>query len=139
MLPEEKYDNELHADNTDRDGALKEELGATRDLNDLSFNEQDGSYELDVKSSDPDYDHPDPYDTSAPNGEDDNSTWDEANLTVGNEYDKNVSLETDVDKLAMHIDDGRDPVLPIDKELAKTPEDDRDDLDEEGYPVNDAK
>ena len=109
-----------------------------RDTSNLSFNEEADSYELDVKGEDPDYDHPDPYETSAPNGEDDNSDWDEANLYVGDEYRKKSSLETHVDKLGMHIDDGTEiKTDPIDKELAKTPEDSRGDLDAEGYPRND--
>jgi hypothetical protein len=37
----------------------------------------------------------------------------------------------------MHIDDGEiTEVDPADAALAHTPEDDRDDLDEEGYPKN---
>jgi hypothetical protein len=109
-----------------------------RDTSNLSFNEEADSYELDVKGEDPDYDHPDPYETTAPNGEDDNSDWDEANLYVGDEYKKTGSVETDVDKLGMHIDDGRGiKTDPIDKELGKTDEDLRSDLDAEGYPRND--
>jgi hypothetical protein len=47
-------------------------------------------------------------------------------------------LETDVDKLGMHIDDGEiTEIDTIDRVLGHTPEDDRDDLDEEGYPKND--
>ena len=38
----------------------------------------------------------------------------------------------------MHIDSGKIVELsPTDEALARTPEDDRDDLDEEGYPKND--
>ena len=45
----------------------------------------------------------------------------------------------DVDKLGMHIDNAGSIVNvdPIDEVLGHTPEDDRDDLDEEGYPKND--
>ncbi len=132
--PAEDWDDEVN-----RDRKLRDELGETTDDDDLVFNEEAGSYELDVKSDDPDYVHPDPYDSTAPNGEDDNSDWDEANLYVGDEYDKKASLERDVDKLGMHIADEKNlDVKQIDKELAKTPEDDRDDLDEEGYPKNDS-
>jgi hypothetical protein len=128
-------------DSVDRDRTLKDELGETIDKEQLKFNVEDNSYEIDVKSDDPDYDHPDPYQTSAKNGEDMNSTYDEANpYDTADEYIPNESLETDVDKLGMHISDGEIvEVDPIDELLSHTPEDDRDDLDEEGYPKNDRK
>ncbi len=126
-------------ENEDRDRTLKDELGETIDKQDLNYNAEDDSFEYDVKSDDPDYVHPDPYNTSVKNGEDMNSTYDEANpYDAGDEYIPNESLETDVDKLAMHIDNGEIVELDAaDKFLAHTPEDDRDDLDEEGYPKND--
>jgi len=128
-------------ESVDRDRTLKDELGETIDEEQLKFNADDNSYEIDVKSDDPDYDHPDPYKTSAKNGEDMNSTYDEANpYDTADEYIPNESLETDVDSLAMHISDGEIvEVDPIDEALSHTPEDDRDDLDEEGYPKNDRK
>ena len=126
-------------ENSDRDQTLKNELGETINNDQLSFNADDNSYEFDVKSDDPDYDHPDPYNTSAKNGEDFNSTYDEANPYAVDEYIPNENLETDVDKLGMHIDSKGSIVDldPIDEVLGHTPEDDRDDLDEEGYPKND--
>lgn len=126
-------------ENEDRDKTLKDELGETIDKEELTYNAEENSFEYDVKSDDPNYDHPDPYNTTAKNGEDMNSTYDEANpYDAGDEYIPKESLETDVDKLAMHIDDGDIVELdPTDKILAHTPEDDRDDLDEEGYPKND--
>lgn len=126
-------------ENSDRDQTLKRDLGETIDKEQLSFNADDNSYEFDVKSDDPDYDHPDPYNTSAKNGEDFNSTYDEANPYAVDEYIPNENLETDVDKLGMHIDTKGSIVDldPIDEVLGHTPEDDRDDLDEEGYPKND--
>ncbi len=128
-------------DSVDRDRTLKDELGETIDKEQLKYNADTNSYEYDVKSDDPDYDHPDPYNTSAKNGEDINSTYDEANpYDTADEYIPNESLETDVEQLAMHIDDGKITELdPLDEALAHTPEDDRDDLDEEGYPKNDRK
>src|ERR1700749_1332473 len=129
------FDNE----DDDRDRTLKDELGETIDKEQLKFNAEDNSYEYDVKSDDPDYDHPDPYNTSKKNGEDMNSTYDEANpYDVVDEYIPNESLETDVDQLAMHIED-EEQLDPLDEALSHTPEDDRDDLDEEGYPKNDRK
>ena len=129
-------------ENQDRDKALKESLGEESDAEDLNYNAEDDSFEYDVESDDPDYDHPDPYNTAAKNGADMDSTYDEANpYDAGDEYIPNESLETDVDKLGMHIDnDGQIvDVDPIDDVLSRTPEDNRSDLDEEGYPKNDRK
>lgn len=101
----------------------------------LKYNEKKDSYELDVESSDPDeedYEHPDPYDTAA---DDFSSEYDEANQYVGDEYNKNASLEKDVDILGMHVTGEQNLRLSKkDEKIAQTPEDDRDDLDEEGYP-----
>ncbi|SDS37115.1 hypothetical protein SAMN05216490_1035 [Mucilaginibacter mallensis] len=128
-------------DSVDRDRILRGELGETIDKQQLKYNADDNSYEYDVKSDNPDYDHPDPYKTSAKNGEDMNSTYDEANpYDTSDEYIPNESLETDVDQLGMHIDNGEIVELdPTDELLSRTAEDDRDDLDEEGYPKNDRK
>lgn len=128
----------LDDENVDRDETLKDDLGETIDKEQLSFNAEANSYELDVKSDDPDYDHPDPYNTAPVVGDDFDSSYDEANPYAVDEYIPNESLETDVSSLGMHIDDGQ--ILNVnasDASLAHTPEDDRDDLDEEGYPKND--
>lgn len=125
-------------ENMDRDKKMKDELGAEVNKDDLRYDEETDSFTLDVDSTDQEYVHPDPYDSAAPNGEDFNSDYDEANPLVGDEYDKDLSLESDVDKLGMHIDSGRIVELnDIDEDLARTPEDEREDLDEEGYPKND--
>jgi len=133
------FDPVFPSEEEDRDRTLKDELGETIDKEDLSYNADEDSFEYDVKSDDPDYQHPDPYNTAVKNGEDFNSTYDEANpYDAGDEYIPNESLETDVDKLGMHIDKGG--IVDLDKAdraLAHTPEDDREDLDEEGYPKND--
>ncbi len=128
-------------ESVDRDRTLKDELGETIDEEELKFDPEKNSFEFDVKSDDPDYDHPDPYNTSAKNGEDSTSTYDEANpYDTADEYIPNESLETDVEQLAMHISDEKGiETDPIDEALSRTPEDDRDDLDEEGYPKNDRK
>jgi len=126
-------------ENVDRDRTLKDTLGETIDKEQLSYNADADSFEIDVKSDDPDYDHPDPYNTAVKNGGDMNSTYDEANpYDAVDEYIPNESLEDDVDLLGMHVDNGEIVDLdPIDEVLGRTPEDDRDDLDEEGYPKND--
>jgi hypothetical protein len=126
-------------ENQDRDKSLKESLGEESDAEDLSYNADDDSFEYDVDSDDPDYDHPDPYNTAVKNGADMDSTYDEANpYDAVDEYIPNESLETDVDKLGMHVDHGKIvEVDPIDDILSRTPEDSRSDLDEEGYPKND--
>jgi hypothetical protein len=128
-------------DSVDRDRTLKDELGETIDEEQLKYNADENSFEYDVKSDDPDYDHPDPYNTAAKNGEDFNSTYDEANpYDTADEYIPNESLETDVEQLGMHIADAKGiETDPLDEAISRTPEDDRDDLDEEGYPKNDRK
>ncbi len=133
------FDPVFDSEGEDRDWTLKDDLNETIDKENLNYNAEDYSFEYDVKSDDPDYQHPDPYNTSVKNGEDINSTYDEANpYDTADEYIPNESLETDVDKLGMHIDDGKIVELDAaDRALSHTPEDDREDLDEEGYPKND--
>jgi hypothetical protein len=129
-------------DQDDRDRTLKDQLGEESNVENLNYNADDDSFEYDVESDDPDYDHPDPYHTSAKNGSDIYSTYDEANpFDTADEYIPNESLETDVDQLGMHIDSKGKivDVDPIDDVLSRTPEDSRTDLDEEGYPKNDRK
>jgi hypothetical protein len=128
----------LNNENVDRDRVPKDDLGETINNEQLKYNADADSYELDVNSDDPDYDHPDPYNTAPVVGDDFDSSYDEANPYAVDEYIPNESLETDVSQLGMHIDDGQIANLnPVDASLAHTPEDDRDDLDEEGYPKND--
>ena len=131
--------NNLKNENSDRDQTLKNELGETINNEQLSFNADDNSYEYDVKSDDPDYDHPDPYNTSVKNGEDSNSTYDEANPYAVDEYIPNESLETDVDRLGMHIDSKGSIVDldPIDEVLGHTPEDAREVVFEDGFKKHD--
>jgi len=105
----------------------------------LSFDEHKQSYEFDVKGTEPDYDHPMGYETVSEGAVDDNSTYDEANPYVGDEYASDEEIADDkLEELGMHVDNGESVKLsPEDEILARTPEDDRDDLDEEGYPIND--
>ncbi len=128
----------LKPDRTDRDEALKEDLHMEINVDDLAFDENKNSYELDVIADDPDYIHHNPYDTAVENGSDARSDYDEANPTVFNEYNKNASLETNLDVLAMHIQ-GEDDPLSAEESFSETDEDNRDDLDQEGYPRNDRK
>lgn len=115
------------------------ELGETKDFDNLSFNEERNTFEVDVKADDTVYDHPLPYETASDNGSDADSDYDEANPFVADEYsDKNEPLEERLNEFGMHIDQGESVELsPEDELLARTPEDERADLDEEGYPVND--
>ena len=135
----EPFDPTLDSDNEERETIENSGLSDTNDKENLKYDADDNSFEYDVNSEDPDYQHEDPYNTSVKNGEDMNSTYDEANpYDAGEEYIPNESLETDVDKLGMHIDSGRIVELDAaDRKLSHTPEDDRTDLDEEGYPKND--
>jgi len=132
----DENDNRTSAERTDR--VHPDDLGETKDFNELSYNEEKNSFEFDVKESGSDYDHPLPYDTAAPNGEDDNSTYDEANAYSGTMYNEDKQDNESLEGVAMHIADEEELELsPEDELLARTPEDERDDLDEEGYPVND--
>jgi len=105
----------------------------------LSYDETKQSYELDVKGEDADYDHPMGYETVAVGAKDDDSTYDEANPYVGDEYASDDEIANDnLEELGMHVDNGESVKLSAEDEiLARTPEDNRDDLDEEGYPIND--
>ena len=105
---------------------------------DLAYDAEKDSFELDVKAEDSDYIHPNPYETAAENGADSSSSYDEQNPTATEEYVKKASTEDKFPDLNMHIEDGKVVELDrLDEELAKTPEDFRDDLDAEGYPKND--
>lgn len=101
----------------------------------LKFSEEENSYELDVEPIDEEYQHLNPYDTTADNGEDINSDYDEANPYLGKEYDKDASLKNDIPDLGMHItSEDSFKLSEKDKDLGRTNEDNRDDLDLEGYP-----
>jgi hypothetical protein len=101
----------------------------------LKYNEEENSYELDVEGNVEEYKHPNPYDTAADNGDDMNSDYDEANLYVGDEYDQKHSLKDDINKLGMHATDADHlKMSKIDEKNSYVPEDDRKDLDAEGYP-----
>lgn len=114
------------------------DLGETKDFENLSYDKNKNSFEFDVKDKETEYDHPLPYNTSAPNGEDSISSYDEANAYNGDEYSTREEFAEDLEEAGMHIDHGESVELsPEDMLLAKTPEDERTDLDEEGYPVND--
>ena len=137
-MAKNKSNPEFDDESSDRDAALKQSLGEESAAENLNFNAEDDSFEYDVESDDPDYDHPDPYKTSVKNGADMDSTYDEANPYSVDEYIPNENLETDVDQLGMHIEDEEsEEIDPIDDILSRTPEDSRSDLDEEGYPKND--
>lgn len=128
---QEDLDNERMGDLEDDQEELAENL---------NYDEQEDSYDLDAEPSARDFHHPSPYDSSAKGGEDMDSTWDEANLVVGNEYDEQGSFEEEMEESAIHIRDSK--ILELskeDEELSETEEDLRDDLDEEGYPLNDGE
>jgi len=134
IKPTPGFDDE----NLDDEDNLTDDTANTDEPENLNYNADEDSFEIDVKSDDPDYDHPDPYNTAVKDGGDSISTYDESNPLSVDEYIKDESLEMDVDKLGMHISDGNDLEMdPIDDILSRTPEDNRSDLDEEGYPKND--
>lgn len=139
MSDKNKFYPGFNDENLDRDKKMKEDLGAEVNKDDLSYNPEDDSYELDVQSDDLDYNHPDPYNTSVKNGSDFDSDYDEANITAVDEYHRvNEDEDPSVEEYGMHIDSGKITKLSgSDEALAHTPEDEREDLDEEGYPKND--
>lgn len=105
---------------------------------DLKFNEDADSFELDAETGDDEYQHPDPYDTSAPNGEDDNSTYDEENPYTPDEYrNTGDELKGELQELDEEVTTDALILDEKDEQLSETPEDERGDLDEEGYPVRD--
>jgi hypothetical protein len=126
-------------ENLDDDDDLIDETSSADEPQNLSYNGDLDSYELDVKSDDPEYDHPDPYNTGVKDGGDAISTYDESNPLAADEYIPNENLETDVVNLGMHLDNTGESIAvdDVDRVLSHTAEDDRDDLDEEGYPKND--
>lgn len=96
---------------------------------DLRYNEQADSFELDPASEDTEYQHSEPYNTEVPRGEDHMSTYDEANPYTPGEYrDKQDELGNDQSQIELDA---------VDEQLAETSEDERGDLDEEGYPLRD--
>jgi hypothetical protein len=114
------------------------DLGEIKDFDNLAYNKDSNTFEYDVKGEETDYDHPLPYDTGGANGTDFNSDYDEANEFIGDEYARTPVEDPALNDLGMRVDDGDIVELdPEDELLARTPEDDRPDLDEEGYPIND--
>lgn len=138
--PKDKFYPGFDDENLDRDKELKERLGGDSTEN-LAYDPEKDSFEIDVQSEDEDYVHPDPYTTSVKNGSDFDSDFDEANLTANDEYHRandDAAEVPEAGEYGMHIDSGKIVQLdPLDEELAMTPEDERADLDEEGYPRND--
>jgi len=135
--PEDNITNpEDNADDLEQENKFN--VGKEEAAQDLKYNAEEDSFELDVQGDDEDdYTHENPYDTAAEDGDDMDSDWDEANLEVGDEYEE-FNEEEEVEKLGMHIDRGQIVELdPLDEKLAETPEDKRTDLDEEGYPKRD--
>jgi hypothetical protein len=129
--------NKLKINEEERNARNGESNLKDNEASNLKYNEEENSYELDVEGEDNEYRHPDPYDTAADNGDDMNSDYDEANPYVGDEYEKH-SLKDDIDKLGMHETDSNHlKMSKRDEDLSHTSEDDRKDLDAEGYPIKD--
>ncbi len=106
---------------------------------DLRYNESEDSFELDPETADKEYRHPQPYNTAAPEGEDDNSSYDEENPYTPNEYRDNESeMKGELEELDATVTGKQLTQLnEVDEQLANTPEDSRGDLDAEGYPRRD--
>ena len=135
----DKFTPGIDDDSLESDESINNETSSKDEPQNLNYNADEDSFELDVKSDDPDYDHADPYNSAVKDGGDSISTYDEANPLAVDEYITNESLQDDVTNLGMHIDNKGESVEvdAVDRALSHTPEDDRDDLYEEGYPKND--
>lgn len=135
----DEFEPGIDDENLENDESINNETSSQDEPENLRYNADLDSYELDIKSDDPEYDHPDPYNTGVKGGGDSYSTYDESNPLANDEYIPNESLEDDVENLGMHVDNTGESVSldAVDRALSHTPEDDRDDLDEEGYPKND--
>lgn len=120
----------------DPDNREEQEEPVERPSDDLIYDAEKESYVYDVDDKDPDYDHPADYPTLSEGAEDDDSSYDEANPFVGDEYVEKDELKADnLENSHMHIAKEDDlKVSPYDSKLAEDMEDYRDDLDEEGYP-----
>lgn len=107
-----------------------------RPSDDLAYDAEKDSYVYDVDAEEPEYEHPADYPTLSEGAEDDDSSYDEANPFVGDEYvDKDELKADNLENSNMHIANEDDlKVSPYDSRLAEDMEDYRDDLDEEGYP-----
>lgn len=126
---------------TEKNSSGNPQQSGPEEPQDLNYNQQEDSYEMDVNDNDPDWEHPMDYDTLSKGAREDDSTYDEANPYVGEEYaDQEELNEEQLDQQQMYIDRGRIVHLSThDEKLSENAEDQRDDLDEEGYPVKDAK
>ncbi|PRD46864.1 hypothetical protein [Sphingobacterium haloxyli] len=102
---------------------------------DLEFNEAEDSFELDPETGDNAYDHPLPYDTAAPQGEDNNSTYDEENPYTQNEYqDKKEPLEGEIDNFDDVLVDDSVQLDEMDEDLSVQPAQQDPDVEDDGYP-----
>lgn len=101
----------------------------------LRFNEEADSFELDAETDDTEYRHRDPYETAAVHGEDAQSSYDEANPYATDEY---RDVEGQMAELDDEITDDQLAQLDeADERLADRPEKEREGLDAEGYPLRD--
>ncbi|MCL7986969.1 hypothetical protein M8998_03330 [Sphingobacterium sp. lm-10] len=106
----------------------------------LKYNEEQDSFELDADAGgdDTEYDHPLPYDTAAPEGQEDGSLYDEANPYAQSEYqDSQSELDGKLEELDRIVTDSDIQVDELDEKLSEQPEDASNNLDAEGYPKKD--
>lgn len=104
---------------------------------DLSYDEEKESYILDVDDDDPVWDHPADYNSISPGAKDDSSAYDVSNPLVGDEYAAADELRKDdfSDLGIRTVSEDSLKTSKRDEDLARNEEDERDDLDEEGYPL----
>lgn len=105
---------------------------------DLQYNEEEDSFELDPETGDNAYEHPLPYDTAAPQGEDDNSTYDEANPYTQDEYQDNKSaLEGELDDFDDVLAGDSMELDEMDEDLSVRQAQQDADVDDDSYPDKD--
>lgn len=126
----------MNSEENKKQNEVNDDDQGPKDPKDLVYNKEDASYELDVNDNDPDWEHPSDYDTISEGAADDDSTYDSSNPYVGEEYAPLDELqEENLEDNNMHVEgESIVRVSKEDEELSRDAEDERDDLDEEGYP-----
>lgn len=105
---------------------------------DLQYNEEEDSFELDPDTGDNAYEHPLPYDTAAPQGEDNNSTYDEANPYTQDEYqDKKNALEGEIDNFDDVVAGDSMELDEMDEDLSMQEAQQDAHVDDDSYPDKD--
>lgn len=101
----------------------------------LRYNEDADSFELDAETSDEEYQHPNPYDTATAHGGDAMATYDEANPHTVDEYETDSGKSEELD--GEFIGGTQNELDEIDEKFTEASEEQPGEVDEEGYPKRD--